>query len=167
MNFNVLMDREELDAYLKWLDGTATPDHREFLAKESKEAMHLSQQFAKVGGADKTAPEPTTTEGNTPEPAKGEWDNLFFPEAFNTDGDALHTAGLEETKKILAQLANACNNKNASFRLIEYYAGAGAGLSKVDPKKYYSICQSAYYLLKYPKALQRWANGEDTTKQPE
>lgn len=159
MEFNVLMNREELDAYLRWVDETATPDVRERHSEEASEAFNAAQSIAKVG-----IPNEEQVISVEPEPAFDGDNDTFIPEQFDTPESVVLSSGLEETKTLLAQLANACGDKNASFRLIEHYAGKGSGLSKVDPSKYGAICQSARYLINNKKAALRWAKGEDTTK---
>lgn len=158
MEFNVLMSRDELDAYLRWVDETATPEIRQRHAEEGKEALAVAQQIAHVGV-------PKENGNNTPaakEPTLVvNGSDVFNPSEFDVDSTDVT---LDDAKLKLAQLAQEGGHKDACFRLIEYYAGAGAGLSKVDPKKYGAICNSADYLLKNRIALARWAYGEDTTK---
>lgn len=150
MEFNVLMSREELDAYLRWVDETATPEIRQRHAEEGKEALEVAQNIANVG----------VPKGTESAPAQQVIDT-FNPAEFDVDSD---NVTLDQTKEKLAKLSVDGGYKEACFRLIEYYAGKGAGLSKVDPKKYGAICNSADYLLKNRHALARWAKGEDTTK---
>lgn len=158
MEFNVLMSREELDAYLRWVDDTATPEIRQRHAEEGKEALEVAQQIANVG----TPKENGNATPMAKEPAMVvNGSDVFNPSVFDVDSTDVT---LDDAKLKLAQLAQEGGLKDACFRLIEYYAGAGAGLSKVDPKKYGAICNSADYLLKNRIALTRWAYGEDTTK---
>lgn len=92
--------------------------------------------------------------------------SVFDPSMFEDDGTvALPQPDLDATKVALADLAAACGNKNACFRLIEHVAQEeGAGLSKVDPIRYGVIFRSCQYLKKYPELARRWAEGEDTTE---
>lgn len=158
MEFNVLMSREELDSYLRWVDETATPEIRQRHAEEGKEALGAAQQIANVGVQKENG---NTTPVAKKPPLLLNGSDVFNPSEFDVDSTDVT---LEDTKLKLAELAQEGGLKNACFRLIEYYAGAGAGLSKVDKKKYGAICNSADYLLKNRIALTRWAYGEDTTK---
>lgn len=172
MDFNVLMNRQELDEYLMWVDSKATPEQRREHARMADVAMSATQALYMVGTEPQksTKPVPKDLTKNPadlmPQPTYEGGSDVFYPAKFDVDYASFSNPGLDETKKILAQMANACGNKNASFRLIEYYAGAGAGLSQVGEDKYGAIYQSAKYLINNPMALRRWANNEDTTIRP-